>query len=95
MKLQELLHHAELAEFPVDAPRVRQRFAQGWIQLEGVLEMLQRFDALKKLRMQDAPQAEVQVRLDGGVLSARDGLLDRFGEARPIVMTLEVVQSLL
>ena len=61
LQLEQLLHHVELAELPVDAARFAQRFDQRRVQLEGILEVLERLHALQELPVQHPPESQVQI----------------------------------
>src|SRR5262249_1180425 len=76
LQLEQLLNHVELAELPVDASSLGERFDERRIQLERILKVLQRFHALQKPPVEQSSQPKVILRLLGGVLRGRDALLE-------------------
>ena len=95
LKLEQLLNHVQLAELPVDGSRFRQGVEQRRVQLVSILEMLERTHALQKLRVQNATQSEMQIRLRRGVLARRYALLQGFDDALPVMMAFQLIQTLL
>src|SRR5690606_5747126 len=91
LQLQQLLDHVELAELPVDAARFGQRVDQARVQLVGVLEVLERFDALKEARVEKTPQSKVKLRLSRRLLGTGQSLFERLGEAVPVVVAFQVI----
>ena len=94
LHLQELLDHVDLAEPPVDRARLLQRFDQRGVELERVLEVLQRLHGVEELVLQYAAEAEVIRRLDGRIALGRDAFLQLLDQSLPVTNGLEMIQTL-
>ena len=94
-ELEQLLHHRELAEGPVDAPCSLETFQERRVQLERVLEVLERLRPLKELRLENLPEAQVIRRLRRTRGAACNALLELFDETLPIAEALQQRKTIL
>ncbi len=95
LQLQQLLHHVELAQLPINRTRFTQRVEQRRIELVRVLKVLQRSHALQELDVQHAAEPQMNVRLQRRVLGRSQALLQCFDDAVPVVVALKLFQTLL
>ena len=65
LELEQLLDHVQLAEVPVDVAGSLEALGQRRVELVRVLKVLQRLHAGEELRLEDAPELQVKLRLRG------------------------------
>ncbi|MFT3771955.1 MAG: hypothetical protein QM820_41645 [Minicystis sp.] len=94
LQLEELLHHVDLAEAPVDVASLAQRVEQRRVELVRVLEVLQRAHRVEELVLEHAAELQVIRRLRRGVGIRGNAALQLLGEPLPIVNRLEMIQTL-
>ena len=63
LQLEELLHHVQLPERPVDRSRGLQALGKRGVQLVGILEMLESFDAREEFLLEDLTESQMEARL--------------------------------
>src|SRR5690606_3353110 len=95
LKLEELLHHVELAELPVDGSGLAQGGGVRGVELVSVLEVLQGAHALQETRVEEPSEAQVVLGFLVGLLGRDDALLERLDDPIPVVQALKLLKSLL
>jgi hypothetical protein len=95
LELEQLLDHVQLAELPVHAARGLEALGQRRVELVGVLEVLERFDAGEELGLEDAPELQVKLRLLRAGRTSPDPFLQLLDEALPVADVLQVRKTLL
>ena len=95
LQLEELLHHVQLAERPVDRARRFEALCERWIQLVRVLEVLQRFHASEELLLENLTEAQMEARLRFVRALGLDSLFELFDEPLPVANNFELLQSIL
>jgi hypothetical protein len=95
LQLEQLLDHVELAELPVDLASFGQRIDERRIELESVLEVLERLHPLEEALVKEAAEPEVIISLPGRILCAGDALLEGFLEPVPVVVQFQLLEALL
>ncbi len=94
LELEELLHHVQLAEIPVDGARAREALRHRRIQLERVLEVLQGLHPEQEFVLEQEPEPQMAARLLL-VRSRRSALLELLDKPLPIPNVLEMRKTLL
>ena len=90
LELDELLHHIQLAEIPVNPARRFQALDERRVELVGVLEVLERLHAGEELGLEHVPELQVVGGLCGVRLARLDALLELLDEPLPIADVLEM-----
>jgi len=79
LELEQTPNHGQLAQLPVDGLRLGERLGQPRVELERILEVLERPRALQKATAQYAGQSEMQTGLRRRFGRERDRFLERVG----------------
>jgi len=95
LQLEELLHHVELSEIPINPARGRETLGERGVQLVRVLIMFERLDAREKLVLENATETKVKLRLRGIGPSAGNSFFQLLDQPLPITNGLEIRKSLL
>jgi hypothetical protein len=95
LELEELLHHVELPEVPVDGPGRLEALGERGIELVRVLKVLERLHAREELALEHAPQLQVELRLRRVRSRRRDPLFELLDEALPVPDVLQIRKTLL
>src|SRR5262249_50277893 len=94
LQLEELLNHVQLAEIPIDAARLRERFEERRVQLVGILEVLEGFDAREKLLLEHATELQVKRGLLRILTGPRNAAFELFDQRLPVSNVLEIRKTL-